>query len=144
NRSYRVYAQAEPQLRGEPSAIGSLYVRSSQNGLTPLENLVKLQPATAPSVITHFNLFRSVELNGAQAPGVSSGQAIAEMAAAAGKVLGPGMGYEWAGLSWDEVRSGSTALVIFVLALLFVYLVLSAQYESFALPLIILLAVPLA
>jgi HAE1 family hydrophobic/amphiphilic exporter-1 len=144
NRSYRVYAQAEPLVRGEPRDIGRLYVRSAQDGLLPLENLVRLEPTTAPAVITHFNLFRSIELNGAQAPGVSTGQAIAEMDGAAKKVLGPGMGHEWAGLSWDEVRAGSTALIIFALALLFVYLVLSAQYESFTLPLVILLAVPLA
>jgi hydrophobic/amphiphilic exporter-1 (mainly G- bacteria), HAE1 family len=105
---------------------------------------VSLERTTAPPVISHFNLYRSVELNGAAAPGVSSGAAIAAMNAAASRVLPPQMTYEWSGLSWEEVRTGGRTMIIFVLALLFVYLTLSAQYESFALPLVIILAVPLA
>src|SRR5262249_16699604 len=85
-----------------------------------------------------------VEFNGVAAPGVSSGQAIDAMNDAARQVLPPEMSTEWAGLSWEEVRVGKQAILIFLLALVFVYLVLSAQYESFALPLVILLAVPLA
>jgi HAE1 family hydrophobic/amphiphilic exporter-1 len=143
NRSYRVYAQAQAPFRNQPSAIGEFYVRSLSGGLVSLDNLVRLSSATAPPVISHYNLYRSIELAGTPAPGTSSGQAIAAMEQAA-KVLPADMGHEWSGLSWEEVRSGSAALVIFALGLTLVFLVLSAQYESFALPLIIILAVPLA
>jgi HAE1 family hydrophobic/amphiphilic exporter-1 len=144
NRSYRVFAQAEAQRRANPRNIGELYVRSSSGAVVPLETLVSLERTSAPPVISHFNLFRSVELNGAAVPGVSSGQAIAVMNRTATRVLPAQMGYEWAGLSWEEVRTGGRTVLIFGLALLFVYQTLSAQYESFALPLVIILAVPLA
>jgi HAE1 family hydrophobic/amphiphilic exporter-1 len=144
NRSYRVFAQADAASRAQPDSMGKLYVRAASGVLLPLQGLLRSEPTTAPSVISHFNLFRSVEINGTPAPGVSSGQAIAAMDAAARQVLPPGMTSEWAGLSWEEVRAGSQTILIFGLALLFVYLVLSAQYESFALPVVILLAVPLA
>jgi HAE1 family hydrophobic/amphiphilic exporter-1 len=144
NRSYRVYAQAAPPFRASPRDIGQLYVRSRAGGLTALENLVTMKMQTAPPVISHYNLYRSIELNGAPAPGVSSGQAIEAMRQAAQKTLTGDLGYDWSGQSWEEVRGGSQALVIFALGLAIVFLVLSAQYESFALPLIIILAVPLA
>ncbi len=162
NRSYRVYVQAAAPFRGQPSDIGQFYVRSQRGvasstgafvlpvasvaagGLAALDNFVRVTPTTAPPVISHYNLQRSVELLGAGAPGVSSGDAILAMQSAAAKALPPGMGYEWSGLSWEEVRAGSQTLVIFVLGLTFVFLVLSAQYESFSLPFIIILAVPLA
>jgi HAE1 family hydrophobic/amphiphilic exporter-1 len=144
NRSYRVYAQAEAAARGQPRDIGQLYVRSQTGGLVALDNLVHLDATFAPPVISHYNLFRSIELAGTPAPGVSSGEAIAVLERAARKVLPQDLGFEWSGLSWEEVRAGSQTLVIFALGLTFVFLVLSAQYESFALPLIIILAVPLA
>jgi HAE1 family hydrophobic/amphiphilic exporter-1 len=144
NRSYRVYAQAAAQFRRQPRAIGELYVRSQTGGLVALDNLVRLSEGTAPPVISHYNLYRSIELAGAPSRGTSSGQAIAAMEQAAHAVLPPSMGYEWSGQSWEEVRAGRQALVIFVLGLTLVFLELSAQYESFVLPLIIILAVPLA
>jgi HAE1 family hydrophobic/amphiphilic exporter-1 len=144
NRSYRVYAQAAPEYRSHPQDIGALYVRAASGGVVPLENLVNLERTVAPSVISHFNLYRSVELSGAGAPGVSSGQTIQALTDAAAKVLPAQVGHEWAGLSWEEVRTQGRTLIIFALALLFVYLTLSALYESFALPLVIILAVPLA
>jgi HAE1 family hydrophobic/amphiphilic exporter-1 len=143
-RSYRVYAQAEARFRDQPRELGSVYVRSQAGALTPLDNFVRVTPGTAPPVISHYNLYRSVELDGTPGPGVSSGQAIAAMERVARQVLPAEMGYEWSGLSWEEVRAGHQALIIFVLGLTFVFLVLSAQYESFALPLVIILAVPLA
>ncbi len=112
--------------------------------MAALDNYVHVTPTTAPTVISHYNLQRSVELLGAGAPGVSSGDAIHAMEKAAGAALPPGLAYEWSGLSWEEVRSGSQTLIIFALGLTFVFLVLSAQYESFSLPFIIILAVPLA
>jgi len=148
NRSYRVYAQAASTFRGEPRDIGEYYVRAQTptgtGGLTPLDNLVHVSQRTAPPVISHYNLFRSIELNGTPSPGVSSGEAIAALQQTAARVLPPEMGYEWSGLSWEEVRTGRQSLVIFALGLAFAFLVLSAQYESFALPFIIILAVPLA
>jgi HAE1 family hydrophobic/amphiphilic exporter-1 len=144
NRSYRVFAQAAAPFRRQPSDIGRLYVRSLTGSLTALDNLVNVRLERAPPVISHFNLFRSIELAGTPAAGVSSGQAIQVMEQAARKVLPPDLGYEWSGLSWEEVRAGSQALLIFVLGLTLVFLVLSAQYESFSLPFIIILAVPLA
>jgi HAE1 family hydrophobic/amphiphilic exporter-1 len=143
-RSYRVYAQAEAQFRDQPGDLGAVYVRAQGGALAPLDNFVSVQAGTAPPVISHYDLYRSVELDGAPAPGVSSGQAIAAMEEIARRVLPPGLGYEWSGLSWEEVRAGHQALIIFALGLTVVFLVLSAQYESFALPFVIILAVPLA
>jgi hydrophobic/amphiphilic exporter-1 (mainly G- bacteria), HAE1 family len=98
----------------------------------------------APSIINHYNLFRSVEINGSPAPGVSSGQAIKAMDAVAKEVLPQGFGYQWSGLSLEEVESGGQAIFIFGLGVIFVFLTLAAQYESFVDPFIILLTVPLA
>ena len=143
-RSYRVYAQAESRFRDQPRDLGAVYVRSQGGALAPLDNFVRVTPGTAPPVISHYDLYRSIELDGTPSPNVSSGQAIETMERVAQKVLPPGISYEWSGLSWEEVRAGHQALIIFALGLTVVFLVLSAQYESFALPLIIILAVPLA
>jgi HAE1 family hydrophobic/amphiphilic exporter-1 len=144
NRSYRVYAQAAPPFRREPRDIGQLYVRSASNGITPLDSLVQVSMGSAPPVISHYNIYRSIELLGSTAHGASSGQAIAAMEQTAHKVLPPGLGFDWSGLSWEEVRAGRQTLIIFALGLTVVFLVLAAQYESFALPFVIILAVPLA
>ncbi|HLK91756.1 MAG TPA: multidrug efflux RND transporter permease subunit [Polyangia bacterium] len=143
-RSYRVYAQAEAKFRDQPRDLGAVYVRTQAGALTPLDNFVRVTPGTAPPVISHYDLYRSVELDGTPAAGVSSGQAIEAMERVARQALPAEIGYEWSGLSWEEVRAGHQALIIFALGLTFVFLVLSAQYESFALPLVIILAVPLA
>jgi hydrophobic/amphiphilic exporter-1 (mainly G- bacteria), HAE1 family len=143
-RAYRVYAQAGAAYRDQPRDIGELYVRSQAGALVSLDNLVRVKTASGPPVISHYNLFRSIELAGTPTPGTSSGEAIAAMESAARGVLPAELGFEWSGISWEEVRAGNQALVIFVLGLTFVFLVLSAQYESFTLPFIIILAVPLA
>jgi HAE1 family hydrophobic/amphiphilic exporter-1 len=152
NRAYRVFAQAASRFRAQPKDIRQFYVRSDSgagngagNGtMVPLASLVTVSETTAPQVISHYNLFRSAEINGAAAAGRSSGQAIAAMEALARRVLPQGFGYEWSGQSLEEIRSGGQSLLLFGLGLLVVYLTLSAQYESFTLPFIILLAVPLA
>jgi HAE1 family hydrophobic/amphiphilic exporter-1 len=136
--------QADRQFRAEPRQIRSLYVRSDRGAMVPLEEVVRFVETTAPQVITHFNLFRSAEINGSPAPGASSGEAMQTMERLARQALPQGMTYEWAGLSLEQQRAGNQVALIFGLAVLVVYLVLAAQYESFALPLIILLAVPLA
>jgi HAE1 family hydrophobic/amphiphilic exporter-1 len=143
-RAYRVYAQAGAAYRDQPRDIGQLYVRSQAGALVSLDNLVHVKPISGPPVISHYNLFRSIELNGTPAPGTSSGEAIAAMETAARRALPGDFGFEWSGISWEEVRAGNQGLVIFVLGLTVVFLVLAAQYESFTLPFIVILAVPLA
>ncbi len=144
NRSYRVYAQADGDFRTQPDDLGQFYVRTARGGILPLDNVVRIAETTAPQTITHYNLFRSAEITGAPAPGVSSGQAIAAMQDLASQTLPQGMGYEWSGLTLEELEAGGQALILFGLGLLVVFLVLAAQYESFALPFIILLSVPTA
>ncbi len=144
NRSYRVYVQADKQFRANPRDIKQYYVRSDPGAMIPLENLVTVTQSTAPQVINHYNLFRSAEIDGSAAPGFSSGQAIKAMQDLSAKTLPQGYTYEWSGISLEELASGSTTLILFGLGVLVVYLTLSAQYESFVLPFIILLAVPMA
>jgi hydrophobic/amphiphilic exporter-1 (mainly G- bacteria), HAE1 family len=144
NRAYRVYVQAADRFRSRPGDIRQFYVRSDRGGLVALDNLVTIRETTGPQLISHFNLYRSAQITGAPAPGSGSGQAIAEMEKLAKKSLPQGFGYQWSGLSLEEIRSGGQSTLLFALGLLVVYLTLSAQYESFTLPFIILLAVPLA
>jgi HAE1 family hydrophobic/amphiphilic exporter-1 len=144
NRSYRVYVQADKQFRSHPQDIKQFYVRSDTGAMVPLENLLSLSETAAPQVISHYNLFRSAEITGTPAPGFSSGQAIDFMQRLAGRVLPQGYNYEWSGISLEELQSGRTTLILFGLGTVVVYLTLSAQYESFVLPFIILLAVPMA
>jgi len=149
-RSYRVYVQADKQFRSNPDDINRLYVRSqpgpnNQPGqMIPLSNLVKVTPTTSAQTINHYNLFRAIEINGSPTPGSSSGQAIAAMEQLASEVLPSSLGYEWSGLSAEEQASGGQAPLIFGLGLIFVFLVLAAQYENYVDPLIIMLSVPLA
>ena len=111
--------------------------------MVPLSTLVSVKPKTGPDTISHYNLYRSVEIAGDTAPGVSSGQAIAAMQDIARRVLPPGMAYEWSGLAYQEIEVGGRAGFVFALSALFVFLVLAAQYESWLVPLAVILAVPL-
>ena len=144
NRSYRVYVQADKQFRSHPQDLRQYYVRSDTGAMVPLENLISLSETAAPQVISHYNLFRATEITGSAGPGFSSGQAIDSMQRLAARVLPQGYNYEWSGVSLEELQSGATTLLLFGLGTLVVYLTLSAQYESFVLPFIILLAVPMA
>jgi HAE1 family hydrophobic/amphiphilic exporter-1 len=144
NRSYRVYVQADSRFRSQPKDIREYYLRSDTGKMISLDNLVTVEQTANPQVIRHFNLFRSAEINGSAAPGHSSGEGIASMEALAKKVLPNGMTYEWSGLSLEEIESGGKAFILFGLGLVVVYLTLAAQYESYILPFIILLAVPVA
>jgi HAE1 family hydrophobic/amphiphilic exporter-1 len=144
NRAYRVYVQADQAFRASPDDLRRYYARAGNGQMVPLESVVRMRETTAPAVISHFNLFRSTELTGSPAPGVSSGQAIQYMESMAREVLPAGFDFAWAGQSLEEIRAGSTAVYLFGLSILLVYLVLAAQYESWILPLIILLGVPLA
>ncbi len=144
NRSYRVYVQADTQFRRNASDLTEYYVRSDSNQMIPLANLVGLSETSGPQVIYHYNLFRSAEIDGSPAPGLSSGQGLANMQALFEKNKLQGMSFSWTGIALEEIESSGKAIIIFGLGLLVVYLTLSAQYESFALPFIILLAVPMA
>ena len=144
NRTYRVYVQADQPFRMTAQQLKSFYVRSDTGQMIPLDNLVTVKESAGAPVITHYNLFRAVEIDGSAAPGYSSGQAVQSMQALADKLMMPGMAYQWTGLTLEEIESGGKAVLIFGLGLLVVYLTLSAQYESFVLPFIILLAVPMA
>ena len=143
NRAYRVYVQADQNFRRQPRDIREFYVRSDNNQMIPLDNVVQISESTSPQVISHYNLFRSAEINGSAGPGYSSGQAIQAMQQVA-KNLPLGFNYSWSGLSLEELKSGSQSALLFGLGLLLVYLTLSAQYESWVLPFIILLSVPMA
>ncbi|HUJ95537.1 MAG TPA: multidrug efflux RND transporter permease subunit [Terriglobales bacterium] len=144
NRSYRVYVQADKQFRTDSKNLKQYYVRSDGGAMIPLDNLVNITQTSTPQIVSHYNLFRSAEINGSPAPGYSSGQAIAAMEELSKKSLPQGYNYEWSGISLEELQSGTTTLILFGLGTLVVYLTLSAQYESFVLPFIVLLAVPMA
>jgi HAE1 family hydrophobic/amphiphilic exporter-1 len=144
NRSYRVYVQADSKFRSQPKDIGQYYLRSDTGKMISLDNLVTVEQTANPQVIPHYNLFRSAEINGTAAQGHSSGEGIAAMEALAKKALPNGMTFEWSGLSLEEIESGGKALILFALGLVVVYLTLAAQYESYVLPFIVLLAVPVA
>ncbi len=144
NRSYRVYVQADSQFRRSAQDIHQYYVRSDSNQMVPLDNLASISETSGPQVINHYNIFRSAEIDGSPAVGLSSGQGLDAMVKLFEKNKMQGMSYSWTGLALEEVESSGKAIIIFGLGLLVVYLTLSAQYESFALPFIILLAVPMA
>ncbi len=143
-KQYRVFVQAEPEYRASVQDISGIYVRSRDNQMIPLANLVSLTDFTGPETITRFNVFRSMKIQGNPGPGFSSGQAIAAMEKAASEVLDPGFGYAWQGSALEEKSAGGAAAVIFGLAFVIVFLVLAAQYESYVDPTIILLVVPSA
>jgi HAE1 family hydrophobic/amphiphilic exporter-1/multidrug efflux pump len=141
-RVWRVQLQAEPDFRATPSDVARLYVRSQPGQMVPLSTLVTVRPITGPDTITHYNLYRSAEIAGDTAPGASSGQAIAAMEDVARR-LPAGIAYEWTGLAFQEIESGSQAGFVFALSALFVFLVLAAQFESWLIPLAVILTVPL-
>ncbi len=143
-RIYRVFLQAKDKYRSDMTDISRLYVRSSKGQMIPLSALIKVRRITGPQTVTHYNLFRNVEINGANALGYSSGEAIKAMEEISRKILPDGYSYEWTGTALQEILSAGMAPFIFGLALAFVFLFLAAQYESWSLPVIIMMAVPLA
>ena len=144
NRAYRVFVQADAPYRSRISNLQSLFVRSATGGVIPLSALVNVQQIKGPPTITHYNLYRSIEIDGNAADGHGTGEAIERMQQIAKQIDPPGVSYEWSGLSLEEIQAGAQAALIFLLGLVFVYLVLCAQYESFIDPLIVILAVPAA
>jgi len=142
-RLYRVYVQAEGEFRARPENIGQLYVRSkSTNDMVPLSTLMHITPSSGTEITTRFNLFRSVEISGVPAPGYSSQQAMSALEDVAHKVLPHEMGFAYSGMSYQE-KVAPPAAPTFVLAIVFVFLLLAAQYESWRLPWAVLLETPL-
>jgi HAE1 family hydrophobic/amphiphilic exporter-1 len=144
NRSYRVYVQADQSFRMKPEDISRYYARTDAGRMMPLTDVISIDETSTAKTITHFNLFRSAEINGSAAPGFSSGQALQTMQDLSNQVLPQGFTYAWSGQSLEETKAGNQSTLIFALGLLLVYLTLAAQYESITLPFIILLSVPLA
>ena len=142
-RVYQVYAQAEAQFRVAPSDITRLKVRNDHGQMVPLGTLVKVRETTGLDLAATFNLAASADLSGSTLPGVSSGDAIAKMEALATQMLPQGFTFDWTELSLQEILAGNSAIYIFPLCVLFVFLALAAQYESWSLPLSIILIVPL-
>lgn len=142
-RTYRVTAQAEGPFRTDPDEIAKLKTRSETGAMVPLGSLVDIRRTTGPDRVLRYNMFPAAEINGDTAPGVGSGQAIATMERLAAEVLPRGMGFAWTDLAYQQILAGNTALFIFPLCVLLVFLVLAAQYESWVLPLAIILIVPM-
>lgn len=142
-RTWHVMAQADSQFRSNPEILSRLQTRNADNQMVPLGALMNVTDSTGPDRIQRYNLYLSAEINGNSAPGYSSGQAIKTMQEIADKVLPKEYGYEWTGLAFQEEAAGGTALLIFPLCILFVWLTHSAEYESFALSTAIILIVPM-
>jgi HAE1 family hydrophobic/amphiphilic exporter-1 len=143
-RTFRVTLQADKDARASPSDLSRLYVRNSTGGMVPLSTLGTLRAIAGPETVPHYNNYASALINGGAAPGYSSGQAVAAMERAAAAVLPRDFGYEWTGITFQELKAGSIATIVFALAIVFVFLILAAQYESWSMPFMVLLAVPLA
>jgi HAE1 family hydrophobic/amphiphilic exporter-1 len=143
-RTYRVMIQSEPSYRSEPEDIGRIYVRNAQDQMVPLSTLVSVSSFVGPDRIERYNLFRSVVVNGEAAPGRSSGEAIQAMERVAQTTLPDGFGYEWTGMSLQEIQAGAAGNLIILLSVIFAYLFLVAQYESWTIPFSVVLTVPIA
>lgn len=143
NRNFKVMAQADTNYRGTIEDMDRYYVRNQAGQMIPLGALITHTPTETAPLISHFNLFRSAEVDGTPAPGYSSGQAIAALKEVADKVLPQGYGYDFSGLSYEEIQAGGQTAYIFILSLAFVFLFLAALYESWSVPFSVLFAVPI-
>jgi len=142
-RNFHVVAQADTSFRGDIKNLEQYYVRNQAGALLPLSTLITYKLTESAPLISHYNLFRTAEINGSPKQGFSSGQAIQALRETAAKVLPVGYGYEFSGLSREEINAGSSTIYIFALSILFVFLFLTALYESFSVPFSVLLSVPL-
>ncbi|HEU4609466.1 MAG TPA: efflux RND transporter permease subunit, partial [Chitinophagaceae bacterium] len=141
-RNFRVVAQADSNYREDLSDLSKYYVRNTQGNMIPLSVLVKTTVTENPSVISHYNIYRSIEINGSPKPGYSSGDAIKALQETAAKVLPAGYNYEFSGLSREEIKAGQSTGIIFAISIVFVFLFLAALYESWSVPFSVLFAVP--
>jgi hydrophobe/amphiphile efflux-1 (HAE1) family protein len=142
-RSYKVTLQAEPEFRGDISAMSLFHVRSTAGVMVPLSTLVNPVPTSSPAVLQRYNQFREADMSGDAAPGYSTGQATAALEEVAAQVLPQGYGYEWSGLSLQEQQSAGQTPIVFGLTVVFVFLFLAALYESWSVPFAVLLSVPI-
>jgi len=142
-RTFRVTAQADSAFRDNVEDIAKLKTRNNSGEMVPLGSVMDIRQTTGPDRVVRHNLYPSAELIGSAAPGFSTGQTIAKMEELAGKVLPPGIDFEWIDLAYQEANTTNTAAMVFMIAILFVFLLLSAQYESWGLPLAVVLTVPL-
>jgi hydrophobe/amphiphile efflux-1 (HAE1) family protein len=142
-RTYRVTAQADAHFRVDRDNVARIRVRNEEGQMVPLANLVKFRNIAGPDRMPRYNLFPTVEVNGSTDSGISSGEAIRIMSSLADRALPAGITYEWTDLSYQEVKAGSTGYYIFALSVVFVFLALAAQFESWSLPLAIILIVPM-
>jgi len=142
DRQYKVMVQALPQYRAQPDDILKLYVKNNRDEMVPYAAFMTLEKVYGLSEITRHNMYNSSEISGSAAPGYSSGEAIKAVTEVAKASLPRGYGIEWAGISKDEVSRGNEAVYIFLICLTFVYMILAAQYESFVLPLAVVLSLP--
>ncbi|HLK98927.1 MAG TPA: efflux RND transporter permease subunit, partial [Hymenobacter sp.] len=141
-RNFRVVTQADSMYRGDISNLGQYYVRNSTGGMVPLSTLTSYQRTESAPLISHYNLFRSAEINGNPAPGYSSGDAIKALQETAAQSLPQGYGFEFSGLTREELLAGGQTVYIFALSIAFVFLFLAALYESWSVPFAVLLSVP--
>jgi len=141
---YKVYIQAEPEYRSRTDDIGRFFVRNKDGDMVPLSSFVAVQTASGPGYTNRFNLARAAEITGSAAPGYSSAEAMAALEQVAAEVLPQGMGYSWNALSYQEKAASGSSVAVFIFALVMVFLILAAQYESWALPLSVLLGTPFA
>jgi HAE1 family hydrophobic/amphiphilic exporter-1 len=143
-RTWKVMVQADKQFRSRVEDIGRLEVRNRDGEMVPISALATIRDTVGPQVISHFNMFPSAQITGSASPGYSSAEATNEMEAIASRTLPSSLGYEWSGVTYQQKVAGNAAPFIFGLALLFVFLFLAAQYESWSIPVAVMLAVPLA
>ena len=139
---YKVIVEAAPEYRALPEDILKLYVKNNRDQMVPFSDFIKMKKVYGLSEITRHNLYNSTEISGSAAPGYSSGEAIKIVQEVAEKTLPHGYGIDWAGISADEVAQGNQAIIVFLISLIFVYMVLAGQYESFILPLSVILCLP--
>jgi HAE1 family hydrophobic/amphiphilic exporter-1 len=140
---YKVMVQALPEYRAQPEDLMKLYIKNESGNMVPFSAFLRIEKVYGPEQVTRYNMYPSAMVNGQPAPGYSSGQAIAAIKEVAAQKLPKGFGYDWAGSSRDQAQAGHQAIYIFVICLLFVYLLLAAQYESFLLPMPVILSLPI-
>ncbi|HVN48679.1 MAG TPA: efflux RND transporter permease subunit, partial [Bacteroidota bacterium] len=144
DRTFHVVIQADTTYRAMITNMNKYYVRNQAGAMVPLSTLINYKVTEAPPLITHFNIFRSAEIDGSTPPGYSTGQGIDALKAAAEKILPHGYTFEFSGLSYEEIKAGSTTVYIFIFSIIFVFLFLAALYESWSVPFSVMLAVPIS
>lgn len=141
-RQYRVYMQADVQYRDEPGSLNSVFVKNSRGEMIPINTLIRVNRVFGPEIVTRYNLFNAISIKASPTPGYSSGDAIAAVEKLAAGKIPASYSYEWTGISLEEKGAGSQTALIFALSIIFVYFLLAAQYESYIIPLAVLLSIP--